>query len=595
MAPTLAFFDMERPTRLCTDASRQGIGFILQQQTAADHWALVQAGSRFLSSAESRYAIIELELLAVAWAVAKCKMFLTGLQHFKVITDHNPLISILNSHRLDEIENPRLQRLRAKLMAYNFTAVWCKGTTNKAPDALSRNPVWEPHPTDALAEYDENNAPEPTAAEIRAVCDNTSQESARLHQLREYAMQDEAYQQLKKVILQGFPDHKSQLPDSCRRYWQVRHHLTVEEDLIVHGCRLVIPAEMRKSILEQLHMSHQGIVRTKQRARNTLYWPGMDNDIENLIAACSQCQDYLQSNSKEPLQLKPKPARPFQEVAVDFCYHAGRHYLVWVDCYSDWPIIAPMGRDITTKHLLATLVEIFSQTAVPDIMWTDRGPQFTARSFQSFAQQWGFKHCTSTPHYPQSNGKAEAAVKSMKKLIRAAWNGRYLEEETLCRALLQYRNTPSRKDGMSPAQKLYGHPIQDSLPTHPRAFAPEWQHSTEQTEQATQASEKAASEYYNATAHSLPDIKVGSHVAVQNPRTKLWDTYGVVKFIGPHRQYHIQTRKGTVLLRNRRYIRRRVPASIPVGQSVTRQPTLPRRSSRPRKPAKRLIEDPSWT
>jgi len=124
--------------------------------------------------------------------------------------------------------------------------------------------------------------------------------------------------------------------------------------------------------------------------------------------------------------------------AADFCYHDGRHYLVWVDFYSDWPIIAPMDRDIITKHLLTTLIEIFSQTAVPDIMWTDRGPQFTAKSFQSFAQQWGFKYCKSTSHYPQSNGKAEVAVKSMKKLIHAAWNGKYLEVETLCQAIMQY-------------------------------------------------------------------------------------------------------------------------------------------------------------
>ena len=68
---------------------------------------LVQAGSRFLSSVESRYAVIELEMLAVAWAVMKCKIFLAGLQHFKIIMDHNPLIPILNSHWLDEIENPK--------------------------------------------------------------------------------------------------------------------------------------------------------------------------------------------------------------------------------------------------------------------------------------------------------------------------------------------------------------------------------------------------------------------------------------------------------------------------------------------------------
>ena len=88
-APTVSFFDPDKPTRLCTDASRQGLGFVLQQKNG-DNWALVQAGSRFLSDAESRYTIIELELLAVSWAITKRKLFLAGLPHFTVVTDHHP-------------------------------------------------------------------------------------------------------------------------------------------------------------------------------------------------------------------------------------------------------------------------------------------------------------------------------------------------------------------------------------------------------------------------------------------------------------------------------------------------------------------------
>jgi len=126
--PTLAYFSLAKETRLSTDASRQGVGFVLQQLSEAGQWNLVQAGSQFLTPAESRYAVIELKLLAVAWAVVKCHMFLGGLQHFTVVTVHNPLIPILNSHRLDEVKNPRLQRLRTRLMAYNFTAKWCKGS-----------------------------------------------------------------------------------------------------------------------------------------------------------------------------------------------------------------------------------------------------------------------------------------------------------------------------------------------------------------------------------------------------------------------------------------------------------------------------------
>ena len=136
-----------------------------------------------LSDAESRYAIIELELLAISWAILKCNLFLAGLPHFTVVTDHHPLIPILNSHRLDEIENPRLQRLRTRIMAYNFTAQWVKGTLNGAPDALSRFPVTSPQPEDMLAERNFENDPEASIAEIRAVSSGT-RESVHLQDLR---------------------------------------------------------------------------------------------------------------------------------------------------------------------------------------------------------------------------------------------------------------------------------------------------------------------------------------------------------------------------------------------------------------------------
>ena len=134
-------------------------------------------------------------------------------------------------------------------------------------------------------------------------------------------------------------------------------------------------------------------------------------------------------------------------------------------------------------------------------------------------------------------------MKSMKRIIQAAWNGRYLDEEKLYRPLLQYRNTPSKKDGLSPAQKLYGRPVQDTLPAHYTSFAPEWQRSIQEAELQEKATLEASRRYYNTTAHALPEIKVGTNVAVQDHRTKLWDMYGVVTAIGPQRQYHIKTQE----------------------------------------------------
>ena len=112
---SFTFYDVRKPTALHVDASRlsfgSGLGFILKQQQSNGKWSMIQAGSRFLSEAEKRYAMIELECLAAAWAMVKARQFLEGLPSFTLITDHKPLIPILNEHSLDKLENPRILRL----------------------------------------------------------------------------------------------------------------------------------------------------------------------------------------------------------------------------------------------------------------------------------------------------------------------------------------------------------------------------------------------------------------------------------------------------------------------------------------------------
>jgi len=99
---------------------------------------------------------------------------------------------------------------------------------------------------------------------------------------------------------------------------------------------------------------------------------------------------------------------------VDLCSYAGCDYLIIVDCYTDWPAIISMGHDTTTPQIITALRLSFCCTAIPDILWSDEGPQFKSKKFADFLHQWGFIHKIFTPYYPQSNGKIEATVKFMK-------------------------------------------------------------------------------------------------------------------------------------------------------------------------------------
>ena len=109
---------------------------------------MIECGSRFVSDAESRYAVVELELCAVEWAMRKCRLYLIGLPSFTLVVDHQALVTILDKYTLDAVENPKHQALKEKLTPYVFKTVWRKGSLHSVPDALSRAPVSDPTPED---------------------------------------------------------------------------------------------------------------------------------------------------------------------------------------------------------------------------------------------------------------------------------------------------------------------------------------------------------------------------------------------------------------------------------------------------------------
>ena len=252
--------------------------------------------------------------------------------------------------------------------------------------ALYSNRTQQVHGTSFRLDHDSSLTPKPVMqllnlkclpyaglSQLRAMKEmhNKDSETLCLQELRKYA---EEYQLLRTFILDGFPKQRKQLPESCRRYWNVHQQLSLDDDLIVYVCRLLIPTKMRRQVLTNLHEAHQGALRTKQHARRTIYWPGLD-DIDNIILNCQHCQDHLSLNVKEPIIQKSQPARPFQEVAVDLCSYAGHEYLIMVDCHTDWPDIIPLTHNTTESQITTALRQAFCRTAIPDVLWSDGGPQ----------------------------------------------------------------------------------------------------------------------------------------------------------------------------------------------------------------------------
>lgn len=608
--PVLANYDPTKPVTLQTDASRlNGLGYALLQDHGQSGPRLIQCGSRFLTDCESRYSTIELEMLAVVWASAKCRMYLLGLQHYTVMTDHRPLIPILNSYTLDAVENPRLQRMKEKLSQYIFTAIWRAGKFMCIPDALSRSPVTNPTPED-------ERLCATAASSLRRVVRLNSvvtspktpsmDDDRTLRSLADAARADEEYVRLRQYVTEGFPANRLALHESALPYWKLRDHLSADGDLVLYGARVVVPRALRRQTLARLHDSHKGVEATKRRARLSVFWPGLDSDIATTVRACEPCQVLQPSQQQEPYRNDDSPTRPFESVSADFFHVAGRDFLVIADRLSGWPVVVPCTSDVTAHTLCRAICRYFRDVGVPVRLRSDGGPQFASADFQGCMARWGVDHITSSPRHPQSNGHAEAAVKAVKYLIlKTAPNGN-IDVEDFDRGLLELRNSPNHT-GRSPAQVLFGHNLRSCVPAHHTSFLPEWQDRADACDRRAAAHDAVVLETYDRHARPLPELHLGQRVRVQDPGSLRWDKVGVVMGRGTtdtrgedDRSYFIRLPSGRVWWRNRRYLRpaptsSEAPPDRPGAASPQPAPPAPSEEPPPSHPAIRPSPEPFTT
>ena len=137
-------FVNNRETKLVCDASRDGIRAALEQETP-DGWATVAYASRFLNTCENKYSVNELELLAAVWAIDHFKYYLYG-RRFTLITDHQALVSALNSNKSNKTYQSRLTRWIDRLLPFDFDIKHLSGSKMVLIDYISRHPVENHNP-----------------------------------------------------------------------------------------------------------------------------------------------------------------------------------------------------------------------------------------------------------------------------------------------------------------------------------------------------------------------------------------------------------------------------------------------------------------
>ena len=542
-------FDHRLKSYLYTDASKlHGMGYALIQYEGnqPDVPRLVQANSRALKAAERNYAPIELECEAINYAIQDCKLYLTGY-NFEVRTDHRPLVNIFNRRHMDVCSNPRILRNLLKTAAFQFDVTYIPGVATRVADALSRFPLF------SAAEDNENTEDNEDDTIMLAAIRRSTHQDRTLNEVMEEAKLDDRYTAIIKHIQDGI-DKKNINPGhpaaTLRHVWD---NVSTDGNLIYYdGTRIVPPVNFRQKLLARLHAQHMGTSRTRALASQLYFWPGYSKQIKDLTETCEQCVAFLPSQPHEPL-LQTVALQPFEAMAADLCELQGKHYMILVDRYSSYPFVEQLHK-LDTKAVTKKMMKIFTNiTGMPIALTVDRGPQFRT-DFTEFCNNYGIDHDPSSPYNSQSNGQAEAAVKTIKTLLDKTGNNIGSDEFLL--GLLEHNNTP-RPDGLSPAQWAFGRRQRTRLPVHGDKLG---RISDGQLEAATARRAKQqqyAKDYHDQHARDLPILQAGQKVWVQHPKTKRWKIKAVIVKLDKRQRTYTVRSGNSFYTRNRRFIRPR--------------------------------------
>ena len=447
--------------------------------------------------------------------------------------DHNPLVAIQKK----PFARPpmRLQRMLIRLQADDFELVHVPGKDLHIADTLSRAATGGRPKTEV---FDTVNTV--------VVSDLTS---AELAELQQHIQEDEPMRKLLHVVREGWPEKNDDCDSCLTPYWPYRDELSTCEDVLLKGQALIIPKKLRTKYLKLAHKAHLGADSCIRRARDAIFcsWPAMSADLKALVTQCEACAKYAPRQQKEPLMQPDTPQRAWNSVSADIMSLRGKEYLVTVDALSGFFEI-DLLRQQTAAEVIIKLKMHSARYGTPMPLATDNGPQFASKQFAEFAKKWRFDHRTSSPHYPRSNGQAEAAVKVAKSILRKVQH----EKSDVYMALLDYRNTPRTTTGLSPAEVLLQRKTRSAtLLPQPLTASP-----AENTAHSNKTKRQAViKKHHDKTAAPLPPLPRGRCVwyARWNGDRENWARGKIIDTNG--RSYIITAENGATYRRNRVQIR----------------------------------------
>ena len=365
-----------------------------------------------------------------------------------LITDYKPLVTLFNDHKsVPAHASATIQKWALTLAMYEYTIAFRPTKAHGNADAMSRLPLTVMPPT----------VPQPP--EMILLMEQLDRSPVTATTVRTWTNTDPLLSRVRQFVQSGWP---SSVNDELLKPYFSRHtELSVQDGCVLWGNRVIIPKAGRVEVLQELHEAHPGTTRMKQLARMFVWWPAMDQDIEEKVKSCAECQFQRPMPPSAPLLPWQWPSRPWSRVHIDFLGpFMGRMFLLLIDAHSKWMEVHPMT-SITATATIECLRNIFAELGLPEKIVSDNGPTFVSAEFKHFLQRNGVKHVTTSPYHPSSNGLAERAVQTFKNGLRKMRDGSL--KTKLARFLFFYRTTPQSTTGMSPGELLFGRKLRSPL------------------------------------------------------------------------------------------------------------------------------------
>ena len=243
-----------------------------------------------------------------------------------------------------------------------------------SPSSTDKGKIWV---TDALSRLSpQEKEPIPNMdVQIHEVCTQFSDDM--LQRIRTATDTDLKLKALENIVHTGWPANIKQVSEILKSYWTFRDEITTEDGIVMKVRRIIIPQQMQNTTLTKLHAGHQGSEKNKLRVRTTVYWRGMNNDIDSVCRACNTCQEMQNSQPKEPLIQTEVPPGPWHTVGTDLFYLDGSEFRLIADYYSKYQFVreVPKGQS-TSKTIVEITKQIFSEQGIPKIVRSDNGPHY---------------------------------------------------------------------------------------------------------------------------------------------------------------------------------------------------------------------------